>query len=463
MYNFSFSRTRSTFAFQNCISVTFSELNINTPLLNALNDLGLEHPTVIQRRAYPVVMSGRDVVGLAQTGTGKTFAYILPLLRMFTFTKQNDPRILILVPTRELVAQVVGEVEKLSTYMNVRVGGVYGGTNMNTHIKLVHDGLDILVATPGRLIDLALNGALKLKNVQKLVIDEVDEMLNLGFRHQLNTIFDLLPAKRQNLMFSATLTEDVEILIDEYFKDPQKIEAASHGTPLEKIIQQGYKVANFNTKLNLFMYLLDTVPDMNKVLVFTDSKRFADLVHERLTESYNAEFGLIHSNKSQNYRFKALEDFENGTSKVLIATDLVARGLDINDVTHVVNFDMPAEAPVYIHRIGRTGRADKDGTAITFFTEDDEEKLKEIEELMKMKVPVMPFPKAVEISEELMEFEKKILPGMIPKFVKRKIEAGAFHEKKDKNKKVNLGGSYKRNIKNKYKKPIRRSNNKKKP
>lgn len=443
--------------------MTFSELNINKALLNALNDLGLEHPTLIQQRAFPVIMSGRDVVGLAQTGTGKTYAYLLPILRMFEISKKDDPRVLILVPTRELVEQVVGEIQKLTAYMTVRVAGVYGGVNMATHTKLIYDGLDILVGTPGRLIDLGLNGVLKTKQIQKLVIDEVDEMLDLGFRAQLNTIFDLLPERRQNLMFSATLTDDVETLINNYFKNPQKIEAAPSGTPLEKIDQQGYKVPNFKTKVNLLMHLLDTVSDMNKVLVFTDSKKFADMLHLALTENYNEEFGLIHSNKSQNYRFNALESFENGTHRVLIATDLVARGLDIMDVSHVINFDIPTEPLNYIHRIGRTGRADKNGKAITFVTESDQKSLDDIEALMSKKVPMLKIPKGVEVSTELLEFEKPVLAGMKPKQVKMKIEPGAFHEKKDKNKKVNLGGSYKRELQKKYKKPIRRSNNKKKP
>jgi ATP-dependent RNA helicase RhlE len=439
--------------------VTFSELNLNTPILNALNDLGLEHPTVIQERAFSVIMSGKDVIGLAQTGTGKTFAYIMPLLRLHTFSKSIEPRILVLVPTRELVIQVVEEFEKVAKYMNIRIGGVYGGVNMAVHTKLVHDGLDVIVGTPGRLIDLGLTGVLKLKYINKLVIDEVDEMLNLGFRSQINTIFDLLPKKRQNLMFSATLTPDVEQMIEVFFNDTVKIEAASHGTPLEKIIQKGYKVANFNTKINLLMHLLDTEKDMNRVLVFTDSKRFADLLYNKITEEYNEEFGLIHSNKSQNFRIRSLVNFQNGTNRVLIATDLVARGLDISDVSHVINFDIPDEPETYIHRIGRTGRADKNGIAITFVTEDDSNKLVEIEKLMNKSLDFLNMPKAVEISDLQMEFEKKILPGLMEREVKVKIVPNAFHEKSKKNSKTNLGSKYKREIEGKFKKPIRRSNN----
>ena len=206
--------------------MTFEELNINKPLLNALNDLGYFHPTPIQRDAFSIIMSGRDVVGVAQTGTGKTYAFLLPIIRQHKFSKEKAPRTLIVVPTRELVVQMVREIEKLTTYINIRVGGVYGGTNMNTQKIIVLEGLDILVATPGRLLDLAYTGMLKLKGIKKLVIDEVDEMLNLGFRPQLKNILDVLPGKRQNLLFSATLSAEVAQLVADFFDNPAKIEVA---------------------------------------------------------------------------------------------------------------------------------------------------------------------------------------------------------------------------------------------
>jgi len=210
--------------------MTFEDLNIKRPVLNALSDMGLVTPTTIQERAFSVVMSGCDVIGIAQTGTGKTLAYLLPCLRQWTFTKDTAPQILILVPTRELVVQVVEQVKKLSAYMSVRVEGVYGGGNINTQSAQIEAGLDVLVATPGRLIDFLLRGTLKTKSIKHLVIDEVDEMLTLGFRPQLTTILDLLPKKRQNLMFSATMSEEVESLISVFFNHPTKIEAAPTGT-----------------------------------------------------------------------------------------------------------------------------------------------------------------------------------------------------------------------------------------
>jgi ATP-dependent RNA helicase RhlE len=207
----------------------FSDLNINKPLLSALDELGYMYPTPIQRQAFPIIVSGKDMIGVAQTGTGKTLAYILPLLRELKFSKQKHPRILILVPTRELVTQVVDEIQLAAKYMTLRVAGVYGGVNMNTQKHMVLGGLDVLVATPGRLKDLALDGSLRLSSIQKLVIDEVDEMLNLGFRTQLVDIMDLLPERRQNLMFSATLSEDIDMLINTFFHLPIKVEVTPSG------------------------------------------------------------------------------------------------------------------------------------------------------------------------------------------------------------------------------------------
>ncbi len=441
----------------------FSDLNINTVLLNALDDLGLVEATPIQEQVFPVIMSGRDVVGIAQTGTGKTFAYILPILRQLKFSQQRHPRILVLVPTRELVEQVVGEFRKLTEYMSVRIGGVYGGTNINTQKELVYDGLDVLVATPGRLIDLSLTGVLRLKNIQKLVIDEVDEMLNLGFRAQLEQIQELLPDKRQNLMFSATVTDDVEQLINQWFYHPIRVEVAATGTPLEKIFQTGYMVANFYTKLNLLKHLLQTNESMDKVLVFVQSKSLADLLFDELNKDFDEQVGVIHSNKSQNFRFRMVEEFLDGKKRVLLATDLIARGMDINQVSHVINFDLPETAESYIHRIGRTGRADAEGIAIAFVEEKDEAIWASIQKLMKKEVRLEPMPAEVKESERLLESEKEVLPGMMvnkaPRPVSRK--GTAFHEKKDKNKKTNQGGSYRRKLAAKYKKPKTRGQKRK--
>lgn len=281
------------------IVVNFQDLNLTTPLRNALADQGFTAATPIQEQAFSTLMAGRDVVGIAQTGTGKTLAYLLPLLRMLKFSEQKNPRILILVPTRELVLQVVEEIEKFSKYINVRIAGVYGGTNINTQRQLVAQGQDIIVATPGRLYDLAINRDLQLKSIQKLVIDEVDVMLDLGFRFQLTNIMDLLPDNRQSIMFSATMTEEVEQLIDSNFKNPEKISVAKSGTPLENISQAAYTIPNFHTKVNFLKVLLKEKKEYNKVLIFVGNKRYADRLFENLDPAFPEECTVIHSNKTQ--------------------------------------------------------------------------------------------------------------------------------------------------------------------
>ena len=422
--------------------ITFKDLNLTKQLINALSDIGFESPTPIQEKAFPVIMSGKDAVGIAQTGTGKTFAYLLPILRQLTYSEQRQPRILIVVPTRELVVQVVAEVEKLATYMHARCVGVYGGGNISIQKQKVYDGVDILVATPGRLIDLTLSRTLQFSSIQKLVIDEVDEMLNLGFRSQLIKILDILPEKRQNLMFSATLNEDVEMMIENYFYKPEYIELISRGTPLEKIIQQAYHVPNFYTKVNLLEYLLKTEKNFTKVLLFVKNKKIADDIFKALEAEFSEDIGVIHSNKSQPQRFSAVKKFDEGTHRMLIATDIIARGLDLKDVTHVLNFDMPSkEASAYIHRIGRTGRADKAGIAVSFITKANLPMQKEIETLMKKKLEILDMPEDVEISINLTQDEKPVTRDKsLKKLPKHITPNGAFHEKKDKNKKVNLGG-----------------------
>lgn len=390
--------------------MTFSDLNLSKQLLSALDDMGFEYPTHIQAESFSTIMSGRDIVGIAQTGTGKTLAYLLPCLRMWQFSKERHPQILIIVPTRELVEQVAEEARQLTKYMNIQIGAIYGGTNIRNQIEEVEAGLDLLVATPGRLLDMCLKGALKLKNIKKLVIDEVDEMLNLGFKHQILSIFDILPERRQNLMFSATMTEAVDDLIATFFNSPMLIEAAPTGTPLENIEQGAYEIPNYKSKKSLLLHLLAEHPEMNKVLIFMSTKKLADLLYEEIEDIYKDNIGIIHSNKSQNFRFNAVEQFKNGTYRILIATDIIARGIDITDVSHVINFDLPEEPENYIHRIGRTGRADAKGIAISFIGNLDKPYQEGIEDLMKMSLPIFPLPKEVEISEELILQELPDIP-----------------------------------------------------
>jgi ATP-dependent RNA helicase RhlE len=292
-------------------------------------------------------------------------------------------------------------------------------------------------------MDLALDNVLRFDEIKKLVIDEFDEMLNLGFRFQITSILSMLKAKRQNILFSATMTDEVDEMLEEYFDFPVEVTLAASGTPLEKIRQIGYKVPNFLTKLNLIKELLHNDESMSRLLIFINNKKTADLVFNALEEEFPEQFGLIHSNKSQNYRLNTMAFFQAGEIRGIVTTDVMARGLDISDITHVVNMEFPEVPEQYIHRIGRTGRADKTGVAVSLISPREEEIQIEAEILMEKEIDILPLPN-IEIEEKLLEFEKE--KKKMKMLLKRpKKEGGeAFHEKKDKNKKVNLGGPGKR-------------------
>jgi len=433
---------------------SFDHFNLTNPLQNAIDDLGFTIPTPIQSSVFSVIRSGKDVVGIAQTGTGKTLAYMLPILQDLKFAETNNPRIALLVPTRELVLQLAVNIESFTKHTNLRVLGVYGGTNISTQKNAVLEGVDIIVATPGRFYDLAVSGILQLKKINKLVIDEVDVMLDLGFRTQINNILDILPQRRQNIMFSATMTEDVDKLIDDFFIKPEKIAIAVSGTPLENISQVCYEVKNFYTKLNLLKYLLGNKEEYSKVLVFSSNKKNADLLFENLEEDFASEICIIHSNKSQNYRIRSIKQFDHGSKRILVATDIMARGLDLDRITHVINFDTPTFPENYMHRIGRTGRAEKKGHSLLFYTPKEKEHKTSIEELMDYEIPRIEFPENVEESNQLTpEEQPKLIESNYNRNSKTIINGEAFHEKSQKNQKTNQGGSYRRELAKKYKKP----------
>lgn len=432
---------------------SFSELNLTGPLLNAIDDLGFSKPTPIQAEVFSVIRSGKDVVGISQTGTGKTLAYMLPILRDLGFSKQAHPRVLVLVPTRELVVQVVENIESFAKYMTLRIAGVYGGVNINTQALGLADGCDVLVATPGRLYDLVLARAIQLKSISKLVIDEVDVMLDLGFRFQINNLLELMPERRQNIMFSATMTEDIDTMIDDFFIAPSKVAISLSGTPLDNIAQTAYRVKNFYTKVNLLTHLIADRETFHKVLVFVSSKKNADRLFEALEPADREKSCVIHSNKTQNYRLRSIEEFDKGYNRMLIATDVMARGLDLDKISHVINFDTPAYPENYIHRIGRTGRAEQEGKSILFSTEAEEESKLAIEVLMNYEIPTFDTPEEVEIATRLIPDERpKEVSKNHNRNTKHQSSGPSTHEKSAKNKKVNLGGSYHRELAKKYKK-----------
>lgn len=424
--------------------MSFDQLNLNNALRNALEDLAFDAPSPIQVEAFAPIMSGKDIVGIAQTGTGKTLAYLLPILRQLPYSAQKHPRVLILVPTRELAEQVKTDAEALSTYMSIRIQASYGGVNINTQsARLMDQGIDILISTPGRLIDLAMNKAVNLKKIRQLVIDEVDEMLNLGFQSQIDRIFDLLPDKKQNLLFSATLSIEIQNMIKALFWDPTIIQIAPSGSTADNLKQFKYVLPNFNTKINLLNYLLLMDESMIKVLIFTPNKKNADLIFDELLPENQKICGVIHSNKSQNLRLRMVDEFNSGKIRFLIATDLIARGLDIEDISHVINIDIPEEPAAYIHRIGRTARAGKGGISITFASEqelsNELENLLHIEKVIKNRIDQLELPKDLKIStvlsnEEIETFKQKNARKNIDHI---KHSGGAFHDKELKNTKVN--------------------------
>ena len=432
------------------MKTTFADFDLPEKILDVLADLNLFEPTPIQQKSIGPILSGRDVMGIAQTGTGKTLAYTLPVLKTWKYNKTGNPTVLVLVPTRELVVQVAEVITKMTENLTARVIGIYGGKNINTQKLLFNDGCDILVGTPGRVMDLAIDNAISLKEVSKLIIDEFDEMLNLGFRPQLTHIFEMMKEKRQNILFSATMTDAVDALLKEYFAGPIEISLARSGTPLEKIAQSAVPVENFNTKLNLLIHLLKTETDLEKILIFANNKKHADLIFEKLNVEFPDQFGVIHSNKSQNFRLRVMQEFTNEELRGVITTDIMARGLDIPDISHVFNFEVPEVPEQYIHRIGRTGRADKDGIAITFYTKKEETQLLDIELLMDKEIKKTEFPEVVTISKVKITSEQEEVKMKFLTTAKLNEGDSAFHQKKAKNKKVNMGGPSKRKAPKKF-------------
>jgi ATP-dependent RNA helicase RhlE len=437
---------------------TFEGFKIKKQLQNAIVDLGFDQPTPIQQESYSPILGGNDFVGIAQTGTGKTMAYMLPILQELNYSEQHNPRIVILVPTRELVIQIVKHIELLTAYLSVRVTGVYGGSNnIGAQTIAISEGVDIIVGTPRRFYDLIMNNIIRLKSVKKVVIDEVDIMLDFGYKTQLNNIFEHLPTKRQNILFSATMTSYVDDLIDDFLVNPIKKTISLSGTPVDTIRQESYEAPNFYTKANLLNHLLKNKEEFNKVLIFAGSKLNADRLFETL--NFKSDIAVIHSGKEQNHRTKSIEKFEDGSCRILIATDVIARGIDIDKISTVISFDTPFYPENYIHRIGRTGRAGEKGTSILLFSEKEHELKNSIEALMNYEIPLNEFPDEVMVSSMLTP-EEKLNPNAKDEFSDNTAvnkSGPSFHEKSKKNSKVKVERkSYPQQLKERYKKPIRR-------
>ena len=414
--------------------MAFTDLNISKQILDALAEAGFEEPTPIQREAFPVIRSGKDMIGIARTGTGKTLAYLIPILMKLHYAQGKYPRAIVVVPTRELVVQVCESVELLTEYMDIRCVGIYGGTNIRTQQNAVYEGVDLLVATPGRFMDIYMNGMLRTPLVKTVVVDEADRLMDLGFMPQLRSILEVIPEKHQTLLFSATFSTAVTALASEFMVAPVKVEVAPQATPVDTVLQLRYDVPNIMTKINLLKLLLADKEEYSRVMVFTESKKNADRITDKLADYWKDELSVIHSNKAQNTRLNALRAFREGRSRIMIASDVAARGIDIQDVSHVVNFDIPALPEEYVHRIGRTARAGKEGVAISLVSPKEEERIEMIEQLIGQKIELQALPERLEISDVLLD-EVKIQTDNFIYQKGRPKGGGAFHARSAKNSK----------------------------
>ncbi len=367
--------------------MTFNELGLSTELLLAVSEQGYSQPTPIQAKAIPVVLEGRDILAGAQTGTGKTAGFTLPLLQRLNANRpkhKRPVRALVLTPTRELAAQVGESINCYGKHLPLRSTVIFGGVNIRPQISTLNKGVDILVATPGRLLDHVGQKTLDLSQVEILVLDEADRMLDMGFIHDIRRILALLPRQRQNLLFSATFSNEIKELADGLLNSPTLIEVARRNTAAERVSQVVHTVDK-NRKRDLLSSLVSK-GDWQQVLVFTRTKHGANRLTSQL-EKDGIKAAAIHGNKSQSARTRALADFKNGAVRVLVATDIAARGLDINQLPHVVNYELPNVPEDYIHRIGRTGRAGNEGEAISLVSADEQKLLRDIERLLKRAIP----------------------------------------------------------------------------
>jgi ATP-dependent RNA helicase RhlE len=365
-----------------------------------------------------------------QTGTGKTAAYLLPVLMNIKYAQENGPRAVILAPTKELTVQIADHARMLSKFTDLRVLSIYGGVGPKTQIEALESGVDILVATPGRFMEIYLKGKLPTKLIGVLVLDEADRMMDMGFMPQLRKIFEVIPHKRQNLLFSATFLPKVERLAAEFLEFPVRVEVTPQSTAAKQVSQELYHVPNLKTKINFLDYLLHQ-NEFDRVMIFARTKENADNIFKYIDRKNLGPVRVVHSNKGQNSRINAVYEFKEGKLRVLVSTDVTARGIDVIQVSHVINFDVPIVYEDYIHRIGRTGRAFQSGKAITFATHSELYHIRKIEELIRERIPFKNLPGEVEVTEtpkeEAIEMAREIDRQ------KRREDTGfkgAFHEKK---------------------------------
>ena len=343
----------------------FEEFNLNRQILNAVADAGFTEATPIQEKAIAPVLSGQDIFGIAETGTGKTAAYVLPILMQLKYAQGDAARALILAPTRELAMQIAEHVKMFSTYTDLRSVVVFGGIGPKTQIEQIKAGVDIIIATPGRFLDIYLAGHINTQYLKFLVLDEADKMMDMGFIGSIHRILEIVPRRRQNLLFSATMSSLVQKIAGDFLKNPTIIEVGEQATPASTVTQVLYEVPNFKTKINLLQHLMKNDEEFKRLIIFCKTKTVADNIFSFISRRFGEDaVRVIHANKGQNTRINSINAFKEGNIRVLVATDVASRGIDVTEVSHVINFDVPIIIEDYVHRIGRTGRAYAKGDAL---------------------------------------------------------------------------------------------------
>jgi ATP-dependent RNA helicase RhlE len=411
--------------------MTWNEFKLNKQLLDAVAEAGFEMPTEIQEKCIPLILGGQHVIGIAQTGTGKTAAYLLPILMRTKFAQGADARVLILVPTKELVVQVAAQVASLCKYTDLRAVHIYGGVGPKTQIENIKKGVDIIIATPGRFLEIYQRNELVTKQIKTLVLDEADRMMDMGFMPQLRKIFEVIPNKRQNLLFSATFPHRVERLSQEFLEFPVRIEITPPATVATQVVQELFYVPNSRTKINFLEYLLLDHAEFNRVMIFTRTKDAANYIFKFLDRKGYGPVKVVHSNKGQNSRINAVNEFKEGELRILVSTDVASRGIDVTNVSHVINFDVPIVYEDYVHRTGRTGRAFQTGKAITFVTDSEKYHIDKIQKIIREKIAIKKLPSEIQIAETPRE-EAQDMAREIDR--QKRYEdpefKGAFHERK---------------------------------
>ncbi len=413
------------------MSLSFADLQVTRQFLDAMAEMGITEPSEIQQLALPPALAGQDVLGIAETGSGKTLAYLLPLALKLKYAREGVPYALILAPGKELAVQIHRVWERLTANTDLRAVCLYGGVGKKQQVAQLEAGVDVVISTPGRLLDIYSFGHLFLRKLNTLVLDEADRMMDMGFMPQLRDVLEIIPVKRQNLLFSATFPERVERLAAEFLEFPTRVESAAHGRPVEAVVQQWYAVSNFRTKLVLLEHLLQT--DWERTMVFCRSRDAAERVSKYLERKLADQVRVLHANKGQHTRINAMDAFRDGSVRILVTTDVSSRGIDVEGVSHVVNFEVPHSVEDYLHRIGRTARIQHTGVAITLANDAEQLELKSIETKLDANFTEVALPEGLIPAPDLPGERQDILRALDEQ--RRKADPsfkGAFHDKKRK-------------------------------